>query len=65
MVRCGLLILRMHRALTVNVAPVQHPHLDGAAVATIQQHMAQQAALSQVPDVVKTVSFLIFFLDVH
>jgi len=43
-------------------APIHHPHLDEAAVATIQQHMAQQAALSQLPDVVKTVSTMNFHL---
>jgi len=52
----------------MNAAPIHHPHLDEAAVATIQQHMAQQAALSQVPDVVKTVSSILessSIADIH
>jgi hypothetical protein len=36
-------------------APIQHPHLDEAALIAIQQHMAQQQAFSQIPDVVKAV----------
>lgn len=38
------------------LAPIQHPQLDEAALIAIQQHMAQQAAFSQIPDVVKAVS---------
>ncbi|KAF5354336.1 hypothetical protein D9756_007320 [Leucocoprinus leucothites] len=40
-------------------APIQHPHLDEAAMIAIQQHMAQQAAFSQIPDVVK--AFIVRF----
>ncbi|KXN88666.1 Eukaryotic translation initiation factor 3 subunit L [Leucoagaricus sp. SymC.cos] len=40
-------------------APIQHPHLDEAALIAIQQHMAQQAAFAQIPDVVK--AFIVRF----
>ncbi|KAF9447334.1 eukaryotic translation initiation factor 3 subunit 6 [Macrolepiota fuliginosa MF-IS2] len=40
-------------------APIQHPQLDETAMIAIQQHMAQQAAFSQIPDVVK--AFIVRF----
>ncbi|EKM77681.1 hypothetical protein AGABI1DRAFT_114981 [Agaricus bisporus var. burnettii JB137-S8] len=40
-------------------APIQHPQFDEASIIAIQQHMAQQAAFSQIPDVVK--AFIVRF----
>jgi len=51
--------------LIIHAAPIQQPHLDGPAMAAIQQHVAQQAAFAQIPDVVKAVSFPSTTLDIH
>jgi hypothetical protein len=47
--------------LTVNA--VQPPQIDESTLVSMQQHMAQQAAFAQIPDVVKRVSNLLYFLD--
>ena len=39
------------------------PQIDDATVFAVQQHMAQQAAFSQIPDVVKAVSFIFVSLS--
>jgi len=39
----------------LSLAHIQQPQLDESTLVAMQQHMAQQAAFSQIPDVVKTV----------
>lgn len=51
--------------LIIHAAPIQQPHLDGPDMTAIQQHVAQQAAFAQIPDVVKAVSFPSTTLDIH
>lgn len=47
--------------MTANVlqAHMHQPQIDESALIAMQQHMAQQAAFSQIPDVVKGVSGLL------
>jgi hypothetical protein len=40
----------------------QPPQIDESTLVAMQQHMAQQAAFAQIPDVVKRVSHTAFFL---
>ena len=42
-------------------AHIQQPQIDEATLIAMQQHMAQQAAFSQIPDVVKAVSLFVLF----
>ena len=42
-------------------AHIQQPQIDEATLIAMQQHMAQQAAFSQIPDVVKAVSSFALF----
>lgn len=41
--------------LTFNIAQVQQSHMDEPTLIAMQQHMAQQAAFAQIPDVVRMV----------
>jgi hypothetical protein len=44
----------------IRLAFFQQPQIDEATLIAMQQHMAQQAAFAQIPDVVKGVRYKVF-----
>src|SRR5690606_32488151 len=49
-------ILELFRVKPRSLAPIPQPQIDESTLLAMQQHMAQQAAFAQIPDVVKGVS---------